>query len=103
MQKSIMTLSNDEEIIYYTEYSIVKIGSQGNKTHIGMAMSSIRESDFGKMHLPEAWCESGGYSRRYVSVIAKTGVHKITCKKCQEMLDSDIVNLDDMNREDYKS
>lgn len=93
----------DEEVPVYTEYSIVKIGAYGNKTHIGIAMSSIRESDFGKMHPPEAWCESGGYSHRYVSVIRKTGVHKITCKKCQEMLGTDTIDLDDMNREDYKS
>jgi len=103
MQKNTMNLPNGTEIIYYTEYSIVKIGAYGNKTHVGEAMSSIRESDFGKMHPPSAWCESGGYSHRYVSVITKTGVHKVTCEKCQEMLGSDIIDLDERNTEDYKS
>lgn len=103
MQKTKFTLSDGKEIPLSIEYSIVKIGAYGNKTHIGMATSSTRESDFGKMHPPEAWCESGGYSNRYVSVIMKRGIHKITCEKCQKMLGSDTVDLDDMNREDYKS
>ena len=102
MQKTTMMLGG-EEVPVYTEYSIVKIGAYGNKTHIGMAMSSVRESDFGKMHRPEAWCESGGYSHRYVSVVRRTGIHEITCKKCQEMLGTNTIDLDDMNREDYKS
>lgn len=83
---------------YKIEYSIVKIGRSGTKSHVGIASSSIRESDFGKMNQPNAICESGGFSWRNIFVVTNKGIHNITCEKCQKSFGK-IVNLDELNRE----